>query len=1124
MHGEEHENTSEEEPEPGEEEVTVEPEATSFLAMGGNPQGSAIKLKGRLGRMALIILIDTGSSHTFLSDKSAQTLNCTLLTAPPMRRQKFTFDVRIIPLKENDLVLGFDWLRTVSPVSMDFENLQMTFQWDGKPLTLIGMEETSSCQWLSGKEFGKYVTKGHFWGLAGHLCEAVMEQQPASVPAFLKEILVQFRDVFLTPTTLPHSRPCDHAIPLTEGAKPVNLRPYRYPPAQKDEIERLVEEMMAAGVIQTSHSPFASPVLLVKKKDGTWRFCVDYRQLNSVTIKDKFPIPMIDDLLDELAGSCFFTKLDLRAGYHQIRMRPEDQHKTAFRTHHGHFEFRVMPFGLTNAPATFQALMNQVLAPYLRKFVLVFFDDILIYSSTEEAHKDHLYKTLQLLREHKLLAKKSKCSFGQQKIEYLGHIVTSEGVATDSKKIAAMIQWPYPKTIKALRGFLGLTGYYRKFIRNYAIISKPLTELLKKNQFQWSETAAIAFDELKQAMTTAPVLALPDFTKAFTLETDASGIGIGAVLSQQGRPIAYLSQVLSLRNQSLSTYEKEYLAVIFAVGRWRHYLEGHPFTILTDHESLKYLLGQKIHTHIQKKGLIKLLGLDFEIRYRQGKFNRVADALSRVFEDPLQPSQCSNITAVLPEWLTEVERSYDNDDEVQALIIAAAVAPGGPSMYCYSQGLLKYKGMVYVGGSGEMRKQLMNLFHSSPTGGHSGGQATYQRMKKFFYWPGMKRDITQWVAACQTCQQCKAETTPYPGLLQPLPIPDRAWQHISMDFIEGLPKSDGKEVIWVVVDRLTKYSHFIAVSHPYTAVTIAQLFMDHIFKLHGMPTTIVSDRDVIFTSNFWKEMFRLQGTNLHYSTAYHPQTDGQTERLNRCLEDYLRCMVMGKAQAWHQWLALAEWWYNTNYHNSLKITPFEALYGYPPSMFSLQNPLSTSVAAVADRMRQQHQLVDMMRQNLAKAQNRQKQYADKHRSERAFAVGDWVYLRLHPYKQSTIAARVNQKLAPRFYGPFLILEKKGAVAYKLKLPDTAAIHPVFHVSLLKKMVGVGGVVQATLPDVDATGVLKLEPVAILARQFIKRNNIAVTQVLVQWSHQTEADAVWEDWETFKQAYPDFQQS
>ena len=350
------------------------------------------------------------------------------------------------------------------------------------------------------------------------------------------------------------------------GVAPFSSRPYRFSPAIKDEVEKQVKDMLASGIIQKSASPFSSAVLLVRKKDNTWRFCVDYRQLNAITAKSKYPVPIIDELLDELTGACWFSKLDLRSGFHQIRLKPGEEFKTAFQTYFGQFEFRVMPFGLTGAPGTFQDAMNSTLAPFLQKFVLVFFDDILIFSSSYEEHLHHLQLVFQQLQDHDWKIKLSKREFAKQSIAYLGYVITPAGVTIDPQKVAAVVNWCTPQSVKDLRSFLGLAEYYRKLVRNFGILAKPLTELLKKNTlFIWTTSHDQSFQALKQALSSSPVLALPDFSKPFRIETDASASGIDAVLTQEGHPLAFLSKALGHRSRGLNTYEKEYMAVLMAV-------------------------------------------------------------------------------------------------------------------------------------------------------------------------------------------------------------------------------------------------------------------------------------------------------------------------------------------------------------------------------------------------------------------------------------------------------------------------------------------------------------------------------------------------------------------------------
>jgi hypothetical protein len=335
-------------------------------------------------------------------------------------------------------------------------------------------------------------------------------------------------------------------------------------------------------------------------------------------VKNKHPLPVVDELLDELAGAKWFSKLDLSSGYHQIRMAAGDEHKTAFRTHQGLYEFLVMPFGLTGAPATFQGIMNHIFEKLLRHGVLVFMDDILVYTATLEEHHKLLRQVLQILQENQLLIKRTKCTFARSQIEYLGHVISGGGVATDPAKVEAVRTWPVPRNLKDIRGFLGLTGYYRKFIKNYGIISRPLTDMLKKNnQYQWTPGAATAFHTLQEALIHAPVLAVPDFSKQFIVETDACGVGIGAVLMQHDHPIAYLSKALCPKNQALSTYEKECLAILLAIDKWRSYLQHQEFIIRTDQKSLLHLTEQRLTTGIQHKAFVKLVGLNYKIQYKR---------------------------------------------------------------------------------------------------------------------------------------------------------------------------------------------------------------------------------------------------------------------------------------------------------------------------------------------------------------------------------------------------------------------------------------------------------------------------------------------------------------------------
>lgn len=557
-------------------------------------------------------MVDSGSTNSFMNYDFAIKSGCEILEAGNRRilvagggmissstktgqlsytvqGHPFERVFQLIPLKGFDVILGADWIYDHSPISLDLKQRVLWVTCKGQQVKFVDHTLPQGKIMIKAGKFGKMLDKGIMGFFIEVLSKTEEKKEETIIPEQIAVLLQEFADIFAEPKGLTPKRDCDHAIPLKVGAEPPSLRPYRVPHQQKNAMEEIIKELLDSKEIRLSLSPYSSPAFMVRKKDGNWRMCVDYRQLNAKTVKNKFPMPIIEDLSDELNGAKVFTKLDLRSGYHQIRMVEGDIPKTAFKTHMGHFEYLVMPFGLTNAPATFQALMNQIFGKLLRKCVLVFFDDILIYSRDLREHEQHLRIVLNILRSHKLFAKRSKCTFAVGSIEYLGHIVSGEGVATKPSKIQDVLDWPVPKNVSKLRGFLGLTRYYRRFVKGYGTICRPLHDLLKKNSYQWGVEQQKAFDNLKEVMTSCPVLALPNFNQPFVLETDACGTRIGVVLMQEGRPIAYFSKSLGKKAASSSTYEKEAIAILEALKKWRHYFLGNQVVIRTNQQSLKFM-------------------------------------------------------------------------------------------------------------------------------------------------------------------------------------------------------------------------------------------------------------------------------------------------------------------------------------------------------------------------------------------------------------------------------------------------------------------------------------------------------------------------------------------------------
>ncbi|KAF5816849.1 putative nucleotidyltransferase, Ribonuclease H [Helianthus annuus] len=887
------------------------------------------------------------------------------------------------------------------------------------------------------------------------------------------------------------------------------------------ELSNQLQVLSDKGFIRPSFSPWGAPVLFVKKKDGSFRMCIDYRELNKLTIKNRYPLPRIDDLFDQLQGASYFSKIDLRSGYHQLCVHEEDIPKTAFRTRYGHYEFTAMPFGLTNAPAVFMDLMNRVCKPYLDKFIIVFIEDILIYSKTRADHEQHLRLTLELLKKEQLFAKFSKCEFWLKEVQFLGHIVNEQGIHVDPSKISAIKDWDIPTTPTEVRSFPGLAGYYRRFIENFSKIAVPLTALTQKNKpFDWGVKQEEAFLILKQKLCDAPVLTLPEGNDDFVVYCDASKLGLGYVLMQRNKVIAYASRQLKKHEKNYTTHDLELGAVVFALKIWRHYLYGTKCVVFTDHKSLQHIFNQKELNMRQRRWVELLNDYDCEIRYHPGKANVVADALSRKERSKLH---CVSVQSVI-QAQSNIQARISQAQQAcvsQGLMDKEFPYHITPALELKENGSYDFMDRLWVPSQDNLHTLLMDEAHKSRYSIHPGSDKMYKDLRIQYWWPGMKKDIALYVSKCLTCLKVKAEHQRPSGLLEQPEIPVWKWENITMDLITKLPRTKkGHDAIWVVVDRLTKSAHFLPIREDFSADKLAQIYVDEIVARHGVPLNIISDRDACFTSHFWRTMQSAMGSQLNLSTAYHPQTDGQSERIIQTLEDMLRACVIDFGGSWDSHLPLIEFSYNNSYHSSINMAPFEALYGRKCRSPVCWNEIGEARLTGPALILETTEKVKKVRDNLQTAKNRQKSYADLKCKPLDFQVGDRVLLKVSPWK-GVIRFGKKGKLAPRYVGPFKIVERIGKVAYRLELPpELGNVHPTFHVSNLKRCLADENL-HISLDEIRVDETLKFvkKPVEIMEREvkWLKRKRIPL--VKVRWESKRGPEFTWEREDQMKAKYP-----
>lgn len=866
-------------------------------------------------------------------------------------------------------------------------------------------------------------------------------------------MIVENKSIFSTDKTdLGRCEAIKHRI-YTGDATPVYRRAYRIPFARREEMEKQVDSLLEADIIQHSTSPWGAPALLVEKPDGSYRFVVDYRDLNKVTRIDPYPLPNVQETLAQLGNAKYFTVVDMASGYWQIEMEPRDREKTAFNTPSGHYEWNRMPMGLVNSAAIWQRTADVILAGLLGKLCHVYLDDIIIYSGTFEDHLRDLGEVFSRVRAAGLKLKPSKCQFLKSEVKYLGHIVSAAGVRPDPAKVECVKEFPAPKNKTEVRQFLGLLSYYRRHIPSFAEVAKPLTRLTSKSPFAWDLGAEAAFGQLKTRLVEAPILRFPDFSKPFTLTTDASKCAIGAVLSQvhdgNEHPVAYASRQLNTAEQKYGATEQECLAVVWAVRHFRCYLYGRKFKIVTDCQPLKWLMNVRDPSSRLARWNLLLQEYNFDIVHRPGKRNQNADALSRVV--------VAGVNSFVPSPdEAQFREEQGKDQTLQITIGNCKSAPDSAhaGYYLDDAGLLRHR-RKSVAGVGKivvprsMVEELMQVHHDSPCAGHLGVRKTLLRLKRRYFWLGMKAAVAKY---CRECESCILRKIPKGRKQAPPQIfPDvyEPFQRTAMDIVGPLPcATSGNRYILVFVDHLTRFAEAFALPDQ-KAETVAKVFAESIVLRHGVPRQLLTDQGANFTGKLMRELCDVLRVKRLRTTAYHPECNGAVERLNQTLVKIMSHYVNEDQRDWDRWVPFATFAYNTAVHEGTGESPYYLLYGRDPVIPGVvfEEPmghygtLDDYRAELTQRLQRAHKVASS---TLRSAAESRKNRLIPFREDPKFNVGERVYIRV-----SAVTRGLTKKLAPKWVGPYRIIERLSSVTVRVRDIKTRE-KKVIHVNRLRR--------------------------------------------------------------------------